>query len=182
MVADVKVEGVETLVAKLRAITPALRKKALGAALRAGAALVRDDAKRRVPILSEASALRNPYRRPGTVKKAIRVRTSNIARRAGDVGVFVNVKPAAGARYRVQTTRVLGLKFKDRTLVRASRRGAQSPVDPFYWRFLEFGTRRMAARPFLKPAGGMLGAALGVIETTTAQWFRKVDASGQVVP
>mgnify|MGYP000561918945 CR=1 FL=1 len=45
------------------------------------------------------------------------------------MGVFVNVKPAKSAN-----------------------RGARNPNDPFYWSFLEFGTSKMAARPFMRPA------------------------------
>ena len=34
----------------------------------------------------------------------------------------------------------------------AGKSGAANPDDPFYWRFVEFGTSKMAARPFLRPA------------------------------
>jgi len=60
------------------------------------------------------SPVKAPPRAPGTVRKAIRVRTSKVARQAGDVGVFVNVKPAPGAKFKTSTTRILGLKIKSR--------------------------------------------------------------------
>lgn len=157
MVVEVKIEGFDDLARKLRALVPAMRKRVLRNALAAGARVVRDDAKRNAPVLS--SAMKAPYRKPGTLKGAIRVRTSKTARRAGDVGVFVNVKPAKGGE-----------------------RGAQSRNDPYYWRFLEFGTRKMSARSFLKPAASKLGEAYNVFQAQVVRWLDKVNASGKVDP
>ena len=39
-------------------------------------------------------------------------------------------------------------EFKTRT----GKSGAYNPNDPFYWRFVEFGTSKMPAQPFLQPA------------------------------
>ena len=157
MGAEVKIEGFDDLARKLRELVPAMRKRVLRNALSAGARLVRDDAKRNAPILS-ASA-KAPYRTPGTLKKAIRVRSSKQARRAGDVGVFVNVKPAKGIA-----------------------RGAKSSTDPFYWHFLEFGTAKMPARSFLKPAAAKLNDALGIFQTQVGRWIEKVNATGKITP
>lgn len=180
MAVENRVQGIEDLKAKLLAITPALRKRVLRNALSAGARVVRDEAKRRAPVLSSSTAAR--YRAPGTVKNAIRVRTSKVARRAGDVGVFVNVVPAKGAKFKTTTTRVLGFKFRNRVQTRASSRGAQSRTDPFYWRFLEFGTRKMRAQSFLRPAAVKLDQALAVFQTAATKWFDKVNATGKVTP
>ncbi len=157
MAVNNSVHGIEDLKAKLLAITPALRKRVLRNALSAGARVVRDEAKRNVPVL--ASAVRAPYRAPGTVKKAIRVRSSKIARRSGDVGVFVNVKPA-----------------------KSGARGAKSRTDPFYWRFLEFGTRKMRARPFLKSAADKFPQALAIFQSAAIKWFDKVNSTSKVTP
>lgn len=157
MGAEVKLEGFDELAAKLRSIAPAMRKKVLRNALSAGARLVRDEAKRTVPVLSGGS--KAPYRKPATVKTAIRVRTSKAERRAGNVGVFVNVKPA-----------------------KSNERGAKSRNDPFYWRFLEFGTKKMAPRPFLKPAANRLDAALEIFKAQVSRWIEKVNATGKVIP
>lgn len=134
---SLKVEGLQNLQAELQALPGKLRYRALRNALAAGARVVRDQARRAAPVLRQT--LRAPYRKPGTVRAAIAVRTSKAARRAGDVGVFVNVRPA-----------------------RKGLRGARSRNDPFYWRFLEFGTVKMAARPFLQPAAAKLSQALAV--------------------
>jgi HK97 gp10 family phage protein len=171
--AGVRVEGLADMSRRLKAIAPELRAKVLRTALAAGARVVRDDARRRVPVLAAST----PTRKPGTVRNAIVVRTSKVDKRAGNVGVFVNVRPAKGAVYRTQKTLFGG---KRRTLKRASQRGARSQNDPFYWRFLEFGTRKMSARPYLKPAAARLQEALGVIVPKLAAYFRKVDARAAV--
>ena len=173
-----QIKGFDDLSAKLRGIAPALRKKAVRNALAAGARLVRDAARASAPVLSKPV----PYRTPGLVKKSIVVRTSKVAKRAGDVGVFVNVRPAKGARFSSKTRRLLGVKVRTRTQTRVSLRGARSPFDPFYWRFLEFGTSKMRARPFLSVGASKLPAALSVFQVQIAKWFDKTNASGKVNP
>lgn len=155
----VRIEGLDEFKRKLAEIPRAMRKRVLRNALAAGAREVRDVAKRNAPVMTLGTSLSAPYRKPGTVKQAIRVRTSKADRKAGDVGVFVNVKPA-----------------------KAGQRGAKSPNDPFYWRWLEFGTRKMAARPFLQQATSALPKALAIFEARIAKWINETDRSGQVNP
>lgn len=157
MAVEVKVDGLNDLVQKLRELAPAMRKRVLRNALSAGARVVRDEAKRNVPVLN--ASMKAPYRKPGTVRAAIRVRASKVTRRSGDIGVFVNVKPA-----------------------KSTARGAKSHTDPFYWRFLEFGTRNMSARSFLRPAAAKLSDALAIFQTQVGRWIEKVNASGKVTP
>ena len=114
-----KVQGIPDLRAALKGIVPKLRVRALRNALAAGARVVQKAARAATPVLSaSAPAVLRGHRKPGTVRKAISVRTSKLARRKGDVGVFVNVRPA-----------------------KKGARGAKNPNDPFYWRFIEFGTQ-----------------------------------------
>jgi len=178
---SVKITGAEDAAAKLRALVPTMRKKVLRNALAAGARLVRDDAKRNAPVLS--ASVKAPYRSPGTLKGAIKVRTSKAARKAGNVGVFVNVKPATGAA-----------------------RGAKSGKDPFYWRFQEFGwtpassragfatkvQRRQARRrgaaaqipgkKFLRNAASRLKDALDIFTVAVNKWIAKANATAKVEP
>ena len=155
----VRIEGLDELKRKLAEVPKAMRKRVLRNALAAGAREVRDVAKRNAPVLTLGTSLNAPYRKPGTVKQAIRVRTSKADRRAGDVGVFVNVRPA-----------------------KSGQRGARNPNDPFYWRFLEFGTRKMPARPFLQRATSALPKALTIFQERVAKWINETDRSGQVNP
>lgn len=174
----VKLQGFDALAEKLRAVPGAMRKKVIRNALAAGARPVRDVARQHAPVLSKSV----PYRTAGLVRKSIVVRTSKAAKQAGDVGVFINVRPAKGAKFKTINGSVLGLKISQRVQTRASLRGARSPVDPFYWRFLEFGTAKMAARPFLRPAARQLSIALPVIQATLKRWVEKANSSGKVVP
>jgi HK97 gp10 family phage protein len=74
------------------------------------------------------------------VRDAIRVSRSKINKGAnGRYEVIVRVKPLKGKKVAA---------FKKSTGFRSD----QNPDDPFYWWFLEFGTSKMAARPFLRPA------------------------------
>lgn len=155
----VRIEGMDELKRKLAEVPKAMRKRVLRNALAAGAREVRDVAKRNAPVMTLGTSLNAPYRKPGTVKQAIRVRTSKADRRAGDVGVFVNVRPA-----------------------KAGQRGAKNPNDPFYWRWLEFGTRKMPARPFLQRATSALPKALAIFQERVAKWINETDRSGQVNP
>lgn len=155
----VRIEGLENLKRKLAEVPKAMRKRVLRNALAAGAREVRDVAKRNAPVMTLGTSLNAPYRKPGTVKQAIRVRTSKADRRAGDVGVFVNVRPA-----------------------KAGQRGAKNPNDPFYWRFLEFGTKKMPAKPFLQRATSALPKALTIFQERIAKWINETNRSGQVIP
>jgi HK97 gp10 family phage protein len=152
-----EVRGIEDMKAKFAGMSLALRKRVLRNALASGARIVRDDAKRNAPVLS-AQNMDTPYRKPGTLRAAIRVRTSKAARRAGNVGVFVNVKPAP-----------------------AGQRGAKSPNDPFYWRFQEFGWRAgksrrlIAGKKFLTNSAEKLGAALDAFNAALAKYFAKAN-------
>ena len=163
MAADItiKITGLDELKTILRGIPQKLRRRVLRNALAAGGRVVRDAARQAAPIISAADPMvQKGWRKPGTLRNAITVRTSKAAAKAGNVGVFVNVRPAKGAVYRTTSRTVGGTKVKQRTMTRASQRGAKNPADPFYWRFVEFGTRRAGATPFLRVATKTLGTAL----------------------
>lgn len=163
-----KVLGLPDLRAALAGIVPKLRVRALRIALAAGGRVVRDHARRHAPVLRGSTH----NRQPGTVRKAITVRTSKLARREGNVGVFINVKPLPGAKYKTTKGPLGG---KRRVMVRASQRGANNPRDPFYWKFLEFGTKKMRAMRFLKGAAGKLGEALNVFKAKIGPAINKLN-------
>ncbi len=152
----VRINGIEQAVAALRTLPDRLRKRALRNALAAGGRVIRDAARRGAPVLSPADpAVLSGWRKPGTLRRALSVRTSKAARRGGDLGVFVNVRPA-----------------------KKGNRGAKSPTDPFYWRFVEFGTRRSRPQPFLRPAAAQLGQALHKFEAPLGRQVRKRNVKG----
>lgn len=131
---SVHIEGLDQLRKNLRALPEQLQKKALGDAVAKGAHVIKTEAAARAPVL----ATQTPYRIPGVLRRMIR--STRGIRRDSEASAFVLV--------RKQTRKALA-KFKQRTRGQAR---AVNPQDAWYWRFLEFGTSKMAARPFLRPA------------------------------
>ena len=144
-----ELHGVDELKRALEQVPDKLKRKGLLKGLRLAGNVVRDAARRAAPLLQEPT----PYRKRGTVRRAIVVRTSKTARKSGDLGVYIGVRPLRGAR-----TRTLGAS------------GPKNPNDPFYWRYLEFGTKKMAKRPFLAVGARKLEQAAAVFmrEATSA--------------
>jgi HK97 gp10 family phage protein len=175
---SLKIQGFDDLARKLRSLPDAMRKKVVRNALAAGGRLVRDAARRAAPVLQQPS----PYRTAGLLRRSLVVRTSKRDRLMGNVGVFINVRPAKGARFKTTTRKVFGVKIKTRRQTRASQRGAKSRLDPFYWRFVEFGTRQMPARKFLQGSAAQLPAALNIFKTQVGRWIDKTNRTGKVTP
>lgn len=132
---EARVSGLPDLRAALLSIAPKLRKRALRTALAAGARVVRDAAKRATPVLK--APVRG--RKPGTVRDAISVRTSKNARKEGDVGVFIGVKPISRTKVvRLQVYKQRG-RLVSRGMTAAEGSARDNPNDPYYWRWLNFG-------------------------------------------
>ena len=167
----VKVKGIDELKRALQALPEKMRRKALIKPLRSAMKGVLDAARAAVPVLQAPA----PYRTPGLLKKRLTVRSSKVARQEGNVGVFVNIRPAAGARFKTVGS-VAGVKI--RINKKASQRGAKSKLDPYYWRFVEFGTRKMAARPFLTPAANKLPQALAAFEREAIPAIEALNTTG----
>lgn len=198
----VRIQGFDELARKLRSLPDAMRKKVVRNALAAGGRLVRDAARRAAPVLDQPT----PYRTPGLVRRSIVVRTSKRDRLIGNVGVFINVRPAKGAKYKTTMRKVFGAKIKSSRMVRASQRGANSRLDPFYWRFQEFGwtpatgprgnagkrarrkVSRSGAEPriqgkrFMRDSAAQLPAALEIFKTHIGRWIDKTNRTGKVIP
>ena len=127
-----RIEGLTELQAALKALPQKLHKRVLNSALMTGARLIGKEASLKAPVLQEPT----PGRRPGTLRRNIRARP---IRPEYSASVMVGVRKLSGKQ-------VMAFKKANR------RGGAANPDDPFYWRFVEFGTSKMAARPFLRPA------------------------------
>jgi len=103
-------------------------------AVMAGARVIAKEAKTRAPVLSSPT----PQRKPGTLKKNIRAKAIR-SKQPGQWEAVVGVRTLSAKKLTA---------FKAQT----GKSGQTNPDDPFYWRFVEFGTVKMAARPFLRPA------------------------------
>lgn len=119
------VSGLSALARKLRALPDTIAKKHLRQAVGAAAQVVRDDARTRVPV--DTGLLRR-----SVIMKWIREKSTNSR----------------------QTFYVLWRRGKRFQAVKRKRKGKAIVVneDAFYGLFVEFGTARMPARPFLRPA------------------------------
>lgn len=158
MAGDIKVEvkGLQDVNQALRDLPPKLRKRALLNALRAAGRVFRNEARRLTPVA--AVPVRNygmTIRRPGTVRDAISVRTSKQSRRRGDLGVFVNVRPA-----------------------KKGARGRYSPSDPFYWRWLEFGARGRPGAQMLQRAAARASQAVQQFGRVLGPQVQKLNRKG----
>jgi HK97 gp10 family phage protein len=173
---SLKVEGLADLRQALSDIPVQLRKKVLLGALRKAARVPLLAARQLVPVLDSAAVSRYPNRTPGLLKKRLTVRTSKASRAAGNIGVFINIKPAAGAKYKTSKGSDLLGSYTKRTKTKDSQRGAKSRNDPYYWRWVEFGTKKMRAQPFLKPAGESLPQALSVFMAEVIPQINKFNS------
>ncbi|MGV6989652.1 HK97-gp10 family putative phage morphogenesis protein [Testudinibacter sp. P80/BLE/0925] len=152
----VKVSGLKELQKAMGELGRKASNRIAVKAMRKGGAIVRDKARANAPVLTENV----PHRKAGTVKKAISSRTK--IGRNGKTNTYVWVKG-------LSTKQIL--KFKGKT----GRSGAFNPKDPFYWRFLEFGTSKMPAKPFMRPAfeQSKQQAAKAIIDTLRTEILKE---------
>lgn len=124
----VKIEGLDDLNRAIAELAGDLKRKVIRAALRDAAKPIQRAAVAAAPVLRSE----HPHRLPGTLRRSILVKASKRFKgQNGEIGVFVSVSKRKG----------LGGKAS-----------ARNPFDPFYWRFLEFGTQKMSRRQFMTPA------------------------------
>lgn len=156
------IKGLEAFKAKMVELPKALARKFLRPSLLAGGYVVQKavvDATPRLakPVFRKGQQIRTP----GLLKSRIKVRTSKEATRDGNVGVFVNVKPASPAD-----------------------RGKYSPLDPYYWRWIQFSTKRNQGKapgfvPFLSIGARKLeGEAFDAIKKDLEQRLPALNNGG----
>ena len=133
MEVSVRIHGAREVLRAMQELPRRLDRRILNKALISGARLVRDEARRMAPVLKEL----DPRRRPGTLQRAVHAGAVRPDRYAATV--WVRVRP-------LTRRQIASFRKKSKAA------GALNPNDPFYWRFVEFGTSKMAAQPFLRPA------------------------------
>lgn len=124
------VKGLSELSAALKELPNRIARNALRQSVARGAALIRDEAKARAPIATDSGAPGNPV--PGTLRRSILIKHDNQRSSLTTQTYVVTVRH--GKQYRNQ-----------------GKKGNRSQ-DAYYWRWVEFGTVKMSARPFLRPA------------------------------
>lgn len=122
-----EVKGLKELNEALQQLPQNIAKNVLRGATSAGAAVIRKEARQRAPVFDGQMSDNHPP--PGTLRKSVyqsqRRMLSSAVKQVFHVGVRT------------------GKSLKDK---------AGRTLDAYYWRFVEFGTSKMAARPFLRPA------------------------------
>ena len=123
-------DGLDKVLKNMRELSTGVQRRAARKAARSGAAIVRNRAREIVKQHDDPDT-------PNAIWKNIVVRSGR-TRVKGDVKVRVGV--LGGAR-----------DMSKHGEVKGSGKGNPGG-DTFYWRFLEFGTEKMPARPFMRPA------------------------------
>jgi HK97 gp10 family phage protein len=126
------VSGLSELKRALSELPNRVATKQLRAAVLSGAVIVRDAAKIIAPISTGPVATGHPP--PGTLRRAIYMARSNRDRGPGKEVAHVFVRQAPNGS--------------------AGKKGVKKygKLDAYYWRWVEFGTSKMAAHPFMRPA------------------------------
>lgn len=136
----IQITGVEAVMAALNALPARIQQNVLRGAARAGAAVIRDEARLRAPVYTGKVSEGHPP--PGTLKKNIYLtyvrEQSTAAQQTYKVGVRSGKKLQGQVKY---------MKRRDGTT-----RAVVTNQDAYYWVFVEKGTSKMAAKPFMRPA------------------------------
>lgn len=140
---EFQLTGLDAVLKKMRALPVDVRMKGARFAGRKAANVIRDAA------VERASQLNDPATKEEIAKNIVVRFSRQRFRRTGDVAFRVGV--LGGARQYGNTRENVRKRRAGKTY--ATDGSSVNPGgDTFYWRFLEFGTQRMAARPFMRPA------------------------------
>jgi len=127
---SLRIEGLKELQYALNQLPKEIQARPLRSAVSAAAKVIADDVKTQVPVET------------GTLKSAVYRYRSRRNSTTGRETFFVGIRQGKAKYANTARNR------------RAGRVGKtyKTQGEAFYWRFLEFGTKKMQARPFLRPA------------------------------
>lgn len=124
---EFKIEGVEAAIGKMRALSYDAKYKGGRASLRAATRVVVKAAKTNAERINDPNS-------PESIAANIAERwNGTLFKQTGDLGFRVGV--LGGAREETKASR-----------------GANPGGETYHWRFIEFGTSRFPAAPFMRPA------------------------------
>ena len=149
-----EIKGLDEIKKKLDALPDKIGRNAMKRALRKGANVIRDTARANAKQLDDPDTSES-------IAKNIAVQSGNRRRERQEGGPVMRVGVMGGARDMGKYGEFKGA-------------GKGNPGgDTFYWRFLEFGTSKMAARPFMRPA--MATAGVAALDATVAAMQSETD-------
>lgn len=155
---EMRIDGLAELERRLQSLPQQIKRGGvILRALRSAARLVRDEARRRAPVLLDE----NLVTRTGTLKKRHRERFRGAWRRPGNIRSNIIDYFERGAEQPTVIVRV-----RSRAYVFAPDGNARSAQTPAYWWLVEFGTSRTRARPFMR-------GAFEAMKTAAAQQIRQ---------
>lgn len=131
MVMQIKVEGLEQVRRKMAALPKKFALAGAKRGLRKGANVIRDAARRNAKRLDDPKSAED-------IAKNITTQGGSAKRNRSEGGVVMRVGVMGGAR-----SKRSGVDYTGK---------AAPGGDTWYWRLLEFGTSKMAAQPFMRPA------------------------------
>lgn len=138
-----RLQGLDSAVAKLRSFPAKLKKGALLKAVRKGANIVRDAARVNALSLDDPQTAEN-------IAANVSVRLDAKESRLQG-GIVLRVGVLGGAR-RYGNNTVNRRKNRVGKVFKTAGSSSNPGGDTYYWRYLEFGTSKMAATPFMRPA------------------------------
>lgn len=143
------IHGLPELEAKLKKLgNEKLIKNAARRSLQRGAAKIRDAARRNARQLDDPKTANN-------IAKNITIQSGGMKRERRVKGAMMRVGVLGGAMSEKKRAAVASEKAKKG---KRKKKSSNAPVkknsggDTWYWRLLEFGTSRMAAKPFMRKA------------------------------
>lgn len=176
LVAQFRDDDIATLAKGLEGLPRMLQRKTLKPPLKHAFRLVQRRAKSSAPRLSPRHPMATSGQRiPGLMRRKIGLWYSKIQQSRGNVGVFVKVRTTRDFRNNMSFSPF------PKKLRRTKRHGWQPvvyrPKDPFYYKFVEAGTRKIRARKFLGGALASQGqAALKTFLTEAVPAIRQLRA------
>lgn len=157
--ASLKIEGAADFAKALKAMADETSTRGARAALYAAGHVVRKAASAMAPELQTP----DPRRTRGLLKRSIKV-----GRQRGPDGfmsVAVRVRGASKAQIK---------SHKD-----AGGKSSANPNDPYYWKWVEFGTVTQPARPFMRPGfESTKDAQIAAMRQRLAAYIKKHGGSG----
>jgi HK97 gp10 family phage protein len=166
MASESRIEGLEGVMEKLETLAPKLRRRALNASMRKGMAIVRKSA------VSAAKRFDDPTTASNISREIVVRSNAKKARRMGAGTFLVQVGVKGGAKSYAN----------NRANRRAGRVGQsyEGGGNVWHWRLLEFGTAKMRAQPFMRPAlANNTDQVTAIVAKELDAAINKIIASGQ---